>query len=110
MPFSREPWESPESSLEAADYCAVCLIDTNESGAEKVKARCKLPLRKTPGGPYNVNAIHAAAGAHGILGVKGVSPDEKRKAARKLVSLYKEIDEQAPDSTYHMAGMKPPSS
>ncbi len=108
MPFTREPWDSPESQLDADDFCAVCLIDMNEPGQKKIKGLCKLPVRSRPGAPININALHAAAGAHGILGVKGVPPDEKRKAARKLIALYREAGEIAPESVYRIAGEKRP--
>ena len=107
MPFTNTAWDGAavESGLDADDYCAVCLIDENESGNEKVKGLCKLPVRATPNGPYNVNAIHAATGAHGILAVKA-SPDAKRKAARKLVSLYSEMKEEAPEGVRRIAGAR----
>jgi len=104
MPFVNTAWTSPEADLSADDYCAVCLIDENE-GEEKVKGLCKLPVRATPNGPYNVNAIYAAAGAHGILGVKA-SPDAKRKAAKKIVNLYGEMKEEAPEGVKRIAGAR----
>jgi len=107
--FSSSPWSSPESSLSPEDFAKVCLIDANPPGKPKVKELCKLPVRSTPGGPVNKNAVHAATGAHGIQGVKGVSSDEKRSAAKKLVSLYNSMGETAPESTYRVAGMKRPA-
>ncbi len=109
MPFTDEPWNSPEADLEAEDFCAVCLIDMNAAGSDKVKGKCKLPIRSKPGAAINKNALHAAAGAHGLMGVSGVPPEEKQKAARKLVRMYSEMDETAPDGMYRMAGMKPPA-
>lgn len=76
-------WDSPESTLSPGDFCKVCLIDTNPSGAEKVKAKCKLPIRKTPGGPISKAALRNAAGR--IFQMTGVPADAKRKAARALV-------------------------
>jgi len=76
-------WSSPESDLDAAAFCSVCLIDTNPSGQEKVKALCKLPIRGQPGGPIHKGALRAAAGR--IFQMTGVSADDKRKAARSLV-------------------------
>ncbi len=111
MPFTNAPWSSPESELSPQDFAKVCLIDMNASGKEPVKGMMHLPLKSTPNGPYNVNAIHAAAaalaGARG--GLKGVPAAEKAKAARRLISLYKEMSEQAPESMYRMAGMKMPA-
>ena len=83
--YTDAAWESPESRLDAADFCAVCLIDGNEAGQEKVKGLCKLPVRSTPGGPVNRNALRNAAAR--IFQMTGVSAEAKRKAARRLVRL-----------------------
>lgn len=111
MPFSSGAWSSPKSDLEAGAYCSVCLIDTNAKGAEKIKDNCKLPVRKTPGGPVNKNAVHAAAaalaGARG--GMKGVAASDRRKAANKIIRLYREMGETAPESVYRIAGKKRPA-
>jgi len=105
MAFSRGSWDSPEGALEAGAFCQCCLIDENESGKEKVKAKCKLPVRSTPGGPVNINAMHAAAAAlAGARGGVSASSESKGKAARKLVRLYAEAGEGAPDSLQRMAG------
>lgn len=104
MAFSTKPW----SDFKASDYTdeqyrRACLIKGDNKDA------CKLPV-KEPDGTYNKNAIHAAAaalaGARG--GLKGVSSADKKAAARKLVSLYKEMGDMAPESMYRMAGMKMP--
>lgn len=107
VPFSNAPWSGAavQAALDASDFCAVCLIDLNESGAEKVKGNCKLPVKATPDGPYNVNAIHACAGAHGVMAVDAPTED-KRKAARKIVSLYREMKEEPPEGVMRMAGMR----
>ncbi len=107
MPFSNEPWAGAkvEAALDPDDYCSVCLIDLNEPGAEKVKGNCKLPVRATPGGAYNVAAIHACAGAHGVQGVDA-PPEEKRKAARKVISLYREMKEEPPEAVLRIAGQR----
>ena len=91
---------------EAAAFCKACLIDTNEG--EKIKANCKLPVYE-PGGALNRNAVHAAAGGRGITRVKGVSAEVKRSAARKLVRLYRQIGDVAPESVYRIAGQRRPS-
>lgn len=106
MPFSNKPWGSIAESdyRDAEQFCAACLIDLNEPGQEKVKAKCKLPV-KEPGGAYNRNAIHAAAAA--LAGARGgvdAPPEEKRKAARRLIRLYREMDEEPPESLRRMAG------
>lgn len=106
MPFTRVPWSNPESDLEADDFCACCLVDINESGADKIKTNCKLPVRSTPGGAYNINGMQAAyaalSGARG--GVKGLSAADRRRAARKLRSLYREAGLEVPDGLNRMAG------
>ena len=103
VPYSNESWESPESNLDANDYCAVCLVDLNERGAEKIKSRCYLPVRKTPGGPYNKAALRNAAAR---LPQSDIPGDEKRKAARKLVALMREGDMGVGPATLRMAGMR----
>ena len=106
MPFVRTPWSNPESDLEADDFCSCCLVDTNEAGTEKVKANCKLPVRSTPGGAYNINGMQAAYGAlRGARGgVSNLSPENRRKAARKLLRLYTEAGLAVPDPLRQMAG------
>lgn len=106
MPFSNKPWGSiSESDYEDAEaFCAACLIDLNPSGKEKIKSLCKLPV-KEPNGTYNRNAIHAAAAA--LAGARGgvdAPPEAKRKAARKLIRLYREMNEEPPESLRRIAG------
>lgn len=108
MPFSNKPWGSISEAdyRDAEHFCSACLIDLNEPGKEKVKAKCKLPV-KEPGGAYNRNAIHAAAAA--LAGARGgvdAPPAEKAKAARKLIRLYREMDEEPPESLVRIAGGK----
>jgi hypothetical protein len=107
MPFTKAPWESPESKLDAAEFCAVCLIDENEPGVEKVKARCMLPVRSSRGAPYNLNGLAAAAGR---LNQTEASTASKRAAARKLIRLYREAGQIAPARVYSILGEKQPLS
>ncbi len=106
--ISERDWsEIRESDYENADdYCAACLIDLNAKGEEKTKERCKLPVRepRSFGGKLNRNAAHAAAAvlAGGRRGVDAPA-NEKRKAARKLVDLYRELDEDPPDALRKLA-------
>lgn len=104
--FTDTAWSSPESKLSAEDYAKVCLIDSNPSGKDKVKALCHLPVRSTPGGPVNKNGVHSAAGALAGArgGLKGVSPADKKSAARKLMSFYSEMKETPPDALKRIAG------
>ncbi len=105
MPFSEKPWGSISESdyPDAGAFCAACLIDLNEPGQEKIKSKCKLPVRQ-PDGQYNRNAIHAAAAV--LAGARGgvdAPPEAKRKAARKLVRLYAEMDEEPPEAVRRLA-------
>ena len=76
--------------------------------AQKVKDACKLPVRSRPGGQYNRNALRAAAaalaGARG--GLKGVSAQDRRKAARRVVRLMREAGINAGPSILRIAGMR----
>ena len=105
MPFTDEMWDAAavQSNLEAADYCRVCLIDTNE-GRDKIKSKCKLPLRKSPGAPYNKRAIRNAMGR--IFQLKGISANAKRTAARRLVRLAREAEIAVGQTILRLAGMK----
>ena len=103
---SDKPW----SDFSAADYDAAqwrraCLIDTGE-GAEDSKDRYKLPVRE-PDGTLNRNAVHAAAGGHGVSAVKGVPAEKKMAAAKQLVGLYRnQLKEDPPDGLLKAAGEK----
>lgn len=86
--FTDVPWETPRSKLSATDYCRVSLIDYNEPGAEKVKAKCKLPVRSTPGGPFNEGAIRNALARIGQ--VKDAPADKVAAARRRLETLARQ--------------------
>lgn len=101
MPFTSGPWSSPESDLSPEAFCQVCLLDLNEPGADKIKARCYLPVRSTPGGPINTNAMASAAA---YLGKTKVPPAERKKAARKLRRLYAEAKRKPPEMVKRYAG------
>jgi len=106
MAFTSAPWDggAVESGQEPGAFCRCCLIDLNEGG-EKSKAACKLPVRSTPGGPYNTNAIAAAAAAlAGARGGLSAPPEKKRGAARRLISLYGQMGKPAPDALKRIAG------
>jgi hypothetical protein len=106
MPISNRPWSDISESdyKDAAAFCDASLIDLNDPGDEKVKGKCKLPVRE-PGGALNRNAVHSAAAA--LAGARGgiqAPPEEKRKAARKLARLYSELDEEPPESVKRLTG------
>ena len=107
MSFTNKPWDAAavKRNLEAGDYCQCCLIDFNEG--EKVQAKCKLPVRHTPGGPYNLNAMSAAASAlAGGRGGVNAPVDKKKAAARKLIGLYREAKREPPPSLKRVAGTR----
>ena len=105
---SERAWGSiSESDYEdAKDYCGACLIDLNESGEDPVKDRCKLPVYepKKMGRALNRKAVHQAAavlaGARGGVDAPG---EAKEKAARKLLRLYRELDEDPPEKLKELA-------
>lgn len=108
MPFTDAAWSSPESDLTPEQFCSVCLIDENPSGQKKVKGLCHLPIRSRPGAPINQNAVFAAAGGRGITRLKGVSAENKRKAANRIIRLYSELGRLAPEGIFRIAGKARP--
>jgi hypothetical protein len=105
MAVTDKPWDGSASRYKDTDaYCAACLIDSNEAGKDKIQANCKLPM-KEPNGDINKNALGAALaalnGARG--GLKGVSPQDRKSAAKKLLSAYREAKLAIPDSLKNMA-------
>lgn len=103
MPVSEKPW----STFTAADYTleqwhAACLVHEH-TGPPTAKAQCKLPVRE-PDGTLNRNGVHAAAAA--LAGARGgvkASAEQKRRAARALLRLYRELDEIPPDAVRRIA-------
>jgi len=83
--FSDAPWSSPESDLDEAAFCSVCLIDTNPAGEPKAKKNCHLPVKRTPGGPYVKAALRNAAAR--LNQVQNVSTEDKAKAKASLARL-----------------------
>jgi hypothetical protein len=105
VPYTDDVWDSPEADFDAGQFCAVCLIDTNESDVEKVKSKCKLPIRKEPGGTIYMRAMQAAYAAlrGGRGGVSDVSAKDRRKAAKALRRHYREAGMEVPDPMNRMA-------
>lgn len=105
--FSDKPWGGISESdyRDAGQFCDACLINLNDGPRDQwTKANCKLPVRE-PGGAYNRNGIHAAAAA--LAGARGgvqAPPEAKRKAARALIRLYRQMDEEPPESLRRIAG------
>jgi len=70
---------------------------------QKTKAKCKLPVRKRPGAPYNKAALRNAAAR---LSSTQIPASERRKAARKLVRLMREAKMKVGKATLRMAGQR----
>ncbi len=103
MIVSDKAWSRfSESDYDVNQWYEVCLIKPPRS-EYTAKSQAKLPVRE-PDGALNRNAVYAAAavlaGARG--GVKA-SPEEKRKAARALIRLYRELEEEPPESIKQLA-------
>lgn len=95
-------WDGSAGRFTDAQYKKSCLIDRGGTGS--IKDRCSLPVRE-PGGALNRKAVHAAAGM--ISKVKGASTEEKRAAAKKLVSLYRgPLKEDPPPALMKLAAVK----
>ncbi len=105
MTITSKAWDGSASKYpDSAAYCAACLIDTNEPGQDKVQSNCKLPI-KEPNGDINSNALGPALGAlmGARGGLKGVSPADRKKAAKALLRAYQEAKMTPPDSLKNMA-------
>lgn len=106
MAVSNEPW----SNFTDADYadagalCDASLINLNTgSRATWTKDGCKLRVFE-PDGDLNRNGVHAAAAV--LAGARGGvdAPASARSvAARKLVALYRQLNEIVPDSIRRLA-------
>lgn len=106
MATTDKAWDGSASRWpDTASFCDCSAINTNTGDrADWVQAKCKLPY-KEPNGDINTNALGAAAaalaGARG--GLTGVSPADKKKAARTLLKAYGEAQMDAPPSLKNMA-------
>lgn len=106
MAISNEPWSNFSDSdyADAGALCDASLINMNTGPrAQWTKANCKLRVYE-PDGDLNRNGVHAAAAvlAGGRGGVMAPA-DMKRRAANKLMLLYGQLKEQAPESIRRMA-------
>lgn len=97
-----------------ADYCDACLINSN-TGERSTwdEGMCKLPVIKPGTASYDSEAMRAAASAlPKAEKPNGVSDEDwkaaKRKAAKKIISAYNEMEETAPDAIYKAAGKTTP--
>lgn len=105
MAVTNKPWDGSASKYPDTNaYCSACLVDLNPSGQDKTQSNCKLPIAE-PNGDINANALPAALaalnGARG--GLKNVPVDARKKAAKKLLSAYREAQLDVPDSLKNLA-------
>lgn len=96
---SNAPWDGSASRFTPEQYKRSCLIDKG-TGDPDDKERYALPVLE-PDGALNANAVVAAAGR---IGQVQVSPDKKQAAAKRLVSLYHQIDKDPPPDLVKLAG------
>lgn len=103
MALSERPWSDfVPAAYTPAQWRAACLIDTG-IGAFDVKSRYKLHVRE-PAGPLNRNGMAAAAAI--LAGARGgviATADQKRRAARSLLALYRANQIQPPESLTQLA-------
>lgn len=106
MAVTDKPWDGSASRWpDTASFCDSCAINLNTGDrADWVQSACKLPYTE-PNGDINKNALGAAsaalAGARG--GLKGVSPADRKSAARKLLKAYSTAQMDPPDSLKQVA-------
>lgn len=89
-----ETWNGSASRFTDEQYRRSCLIVNGPS-----KSDMHLPVRE-PSGKLNCRALQAAAGR---LNQTSISPAQKKSAARKLISLYKQCPGDPPDSLKQMS-------
>jgi hypothetical protein len=104
MRVSDLPWSSfSQADYDVAQWHRACLIHLHD-GPPTAKNQCKLPVRE-PDGTLNRNGVHAAAAV--LAGARG-GVDAPRtqiiKAARQIVSLYRNVlNETPPESVITLA-------
>lgn len=105
MDVSDKPWgQFSDSDYTDAQYEAAAVLDRGPDAGNTAKERYGLRVRE-PDGTLNRNGVHAAAGD--LVGARGgvkAPPAAKKAAARKLVSLYRQIGDPPPDSLVRLAG------
>ena len=103
MAISEKAWSRfSESDYNDDQWYEACLIKPAKS-EYTAKAQAKLPVLE-PDGTLNRNGVHAAAAAlAGAWGGVKATPEEKRKAARALLRLYRELEEEPPETIKRLA-------
>lgn len=106
MAVSNRDWDQYTDAdyADAGALCDASLINLNDGPrAEWSKAGCKLPVFE-PVGALNRNGVHAAASAlAGGRGGVNAPAAAKRAAARRLIRLYGQLDEEPPESIRRLA-------
>ena len=101
MPISNKPWgQFSESDYTPEQWVRACLIHLAD---DLVKVNHKLPVRE-PDGTLNRNGVHAAAALAGARCGVDAPPEKRRAAARALIRLYRELEEDPPESLRRLAG------
>ncbi len=99
---SDKPWgQFSQADYTPEQWRRACLIHMDSNSDNK--ADHKLPVRE-PDGTLNRNAVHAAAAV--LAGARGgvdAPPTQKRAAARQLIRLYGELQEEPPESLRRLA-------
>lgn len=112
---SVEGWSGKvEDYASPADYCDASLMNFNTGTRDNWDAgMCKMAVIK-PGGTAMVEeGVRAAAKSFASMEKpNGVSDDDwksaRKKAAKKLIAAFNEMDETAPDAVYKAAGKTAP--
>lgn len=116
--FTRRAWSGDASNYSGTDeYCEACLIDVNSAAGreEKAQSHCMLPIEPAGSDSVDWEGVQAAAGGHGIQAVE--KPEDVPEdawdsaltaAANRIIEIYNEHDETAPDAVYEIAGKEAP--
>lgn len=94
MAVSDAPWSQFASTdYNVQQWQRACVIDT-ETGAPESRDRYLLPV-KEPSGEINRAGVYTAASK--LNDVPDITPEQRSTAARKLLSIYNEMGEEAPE-------------
>jgi len=99
-------WDgSPSNWKDTPSYCDSCAINMNTGDrADWMQDKCKLPFKFPDGAISTVSIATCAAALNGARGgLKDVPADAKKKAARTLISAYREAQMDPPDNLKKMA-------
>ncbi len=108
-----DSWDGAASNYDSTEaYCKSCLIDVTPSGKDKSQTYCKLPVKRPGSNKYADKGIIAASGGRGLSAAKKPADVDQAKwdsavtkAAKTIVSAYKDMNKEPPSSMMEMAGM-----